>query len=67
MECQQSANLKRCNCSYSPCPHKGICCDCIAYHLQSRELPACCFPASAEASFDRSFEHFSQLVSAGKV
>jgi hypothetical protein len=32
-----------------------------------RELPACCFPDSAERTFDRSFEHFSQLVVAGKV
>jgi hypothetical protein len=32
-----------------------------------RELPACAFPNDAEASFDRSFEHFAKLVNAGKV
>ncbi|WP_028323293.1 DUF6485 family protein [Desulfatirhabdium butyrativorans] len=62
MECQKEKNLKRCNCSYAPCERKGICCECIQAHLRSRELPACCFPKEAEASFDRSFEHFARLV-----
>ena len=67
MDCKKSSNLQQCNCSYTPCSRKGICCDCIRYHLSMRELPACCFPDSAERTFDRSFEHFSQLVVAGKV
>jgi hypothetical protein len=32
-----------------------------------RELPACAFPNDAEATYDRSFEHFARLVDAGKV
>jgi hypothetical protein len=32
-----------------------------------RQLPACAFPAGAEATYDRSFEFFSQLVQSGKV
>jgi len=32
-----------------------------------RELPACAFPDNAEATFDRTFEHFAQLVIAGKA
>ena len=39
MECEKEANLARCNCSWPSCSRKGICCDCIAYHLKSRELP----------------------------
>jgi len=35
--------------------------------LRSRELPACAFPAGAEATYDRSFENFARLVQAGKV
>ncbi|NCC23708.1 MAG: cytosolic protein [Deltaproteobacteria bacterium] len=62
MDCQKDKNRMRCNCTYEPCPRKGMCCECLAYHLRSRELPACCFPASAEKTFDRSFEHFAQLV-----
>ena len=67
MECREQSNLKHCNCSYEPCSRKGICCECIAFHLRSRELPACCFPDDAEASYDRSFELFARLVSEGKV
>ena len=67
MECKQSSNLQNCNCSYEPCSRKGICCECISYHLRSRELPACCFPDSAERTFNRSFEYFAQLVNSGKV
>ncbi|HUV15901.1 MAG TPA: DUF6485 family protein [Pelolinea sp.] len=67
MECKESANLGKCNCSYEPCSRKGICCECIAYHIRSRELPACCFPAEAEKTYNRSFELFSQLVTSGKI
>jgi len=67
MECKQSQNLSRCNCTYEPCSRKGICCECISYHLKYRELPACVFPPDAERTYDRSFEHFARLVSAGRV
>ena len=67
MECKKIGNVARCKCTYEPCSRKGACCDCLRYHLGSRELPACCFPASAEATFDRSFEHFIRLVSSGKI
>lgn len=67
MDCKKSINLQQCNCSYSPCSRKVMCCDCIRYHLSMRELPACCFPDNAERTFDRSFEHFSHLVAAGKA
>jgi hypothetical protein len=67
MECKKEENLQSCNCSYEPCPRKGICCECISYHLKSRQLPACCFPADAERKYDRSFDHFARLVTAGKV
>ena len=67
MECNKTKNLNHCNCSYSPCSRKGICCECISYHLRMRQLPACVFPDDAEATFDRSFEHFAQLVQSGSV
>ncbi|MBW1900100.1 MAG: cytosolic protein [Deltaproteobacteria bacterium] len=67
MDCNQEKNMERCNCSYEPCSRKGICCKCIAYHLDMRQLPGCCFPKDAEATYDRSFEHFSRLVKAGTV
>ncbi|MDD2603491.1 MAG: DUF6485 family protein [Desulfobacterales bacterium] len=67
MQCRQEKNLERCNCTYEPCPRKGICCECIQYHLRMRELPACCFSADAEGTYDRSFEHFARLVAAGRL
>ena len=67
MECKKLKNLKTCNCTYDPCARKGTCCDCLAGHLQSRELPACCFPREAERTYDRSFENFARLVAQEKV
>jgi len=67
MECKIENNLKRCNCTYDPCSRKGICCDCVAYHLKKRQLPGCFFPKDAERTFDRSFEHFADLVAQKKI
>lgn len=67
MECHLESNKKKCNCTYEPCPRKGACCQCLSYHLENRELPACCFPDEAEKTYDRSFAHFAELVSKGKV
>jgi len=67
MNCNKERNMDRCNCTYEPCPRKGSCCECIAYHLKMRQLPGCCFPDDAEKTWDRSFEHFSRLVQEKKV
>jgi hypothetical protein len=67
MNCQQERNLTNCNCSYEPCSRKGICCECIQYHLRARELPACCFPDDTERTFNRSFEKFAELVNNGSI
>lgn len=67
MECKREENLKRCNCTYEPCPKKGICCECLYYHLKMRQLPACFFPSEYEKTYDRSFELFAKLVQQGKV
>lgn len=67
MECKKQEHLKTCNCTYEPCSRKGLCCECIRYHLKSRQLPACCFPNDAEKTYDRSFAHFARLVQEGKV
>ena len=67
MECNKEKNLSSCNCSYEPCSRKGRCCDCVAYHLRNRELPACFFPDFAERTYDRSFGYFARLVGQNKV
>jgi hypothetical protein len=63
MECNIEANLKRCNCTYEPCPRKGKCCECIRYHLAMDELPACAFPTDVERTYDRSFARFIEVRS----
>ncbi len=65
MECKKDQNRSHCNCTYDPCPRKGICCECLRYHLKMRQLPGCCFPDDAERTYDRSFEHFARLVTSG--
>jgi hypothetical protein len=67
MECKIDKNRNRCNCSYEPCSRKGACCDCLAYHVRMRQLPACVFPDDAERTYDRSYEHFARLVQEGRV
>ncbi|MGM0365221.1 MAG: DUF6485 family protein [Actinomycetota bacterium] len=63
MECNKEENLEICNCSYEPCPRKGVCCECITYHRKSGELPACYFPDKAERTYDRSIQHFIRINS----
>lgn len=57
----KQGNLQSCNCSYEPCPRKGICCECIAYHRRMQELPACYFPDEIERTYDRSIRRFLEL------
>ena len=63
MECKQEHNLKNCNCSYPGCSKKGICCECIAYHKEKGELPACLFPDEVEKTYDRSIKKFVEINS----
>ena len=57
-ECQ---NTRKCKCAYPGCPRHGKCCECLAYHLESEELPACCFPPEVEKTYDRSFNRFIEV------
>lgn len=57
-ECNIKKNKEMCNCSYEPCSRKGVCCECIQYHLSSSQFPACLFPDDVEKTYDRSIEKF---------
>jgi hypothetical protein len=57
-QCKLNENKGLCNCTYEPCSRKGVCCECLQYHRESDELPACYFPPEAERSYDRSIEKF---------
>lgn len=56
MGCDNQAKNK-CNCTY-PCSRKGRCCECIQYHRQMGELPACYFSREGERTYDRSIENY---------
>ena len=58
MECKKEQNLKRCNCTYESCPRKGICCECLRYHLGNGQVPACFFSPDVEKTYDRSMARF---------
>ena len=45
----------KCSCTY-PCDNHGKCCDCIAYHRNRGEAPACLFSKEAEKTYDRSIK-----------
>jgi hypothetical protein len=63
MECQAQNNKDKCNCTYEPCSRKGNCCQCISYHWEMRELPACLFPADVETTYNRSLSKFIEIYS----
>ncbi|MBU1133912.1 MAG: hypothetical protein KJ569_03245 [Candidatus Omnitrophica bacterium] len=59
-ECNLGENKAKCNCTYEPCARKGVCCECIKYHLSAKQLPACFFSAQDERTYDRSINKFIQ-------
>jgi hypothetical protein len=60
IECKVEENKASCNCTY-PCGKKGICCECLRYHLGRNEVPACFFPDEIEKTYDRSIENFIRV------
>ena len=54
----ECSNTGDCACTYPGCSRHGKCCECLAYHLKSRQLPACCFSPEVEKTYDRAFERF---------
>jgi hypothetical protein len=59
--CTSKANSAACNCTY-PCGRKGVCCECVSYHRQMGQLPACYFPDDGDSGYDRSIESFISVV-----
>jgi len=57
----QAKNRQVCNCSYEGCEKAAVCCECIHYHRNKGQLPACYFPADAERTYDRSIDHFIEI------
>ncbi|MCK5393668.1 MAG: hypothetical protein KAI91_04960 [Candidatus Omnitrophica bacterium] len=59
MECaNKEKNIEHCTCTYSSCSRKGMCCECVSYHLSNNEIPGCFFNPEAEKTFNRSREYY---------
>ncbi|RPJ05450.1 MAG: hypothetical protein EHM28_12085 [Spirochaetaceae bacterium] len=59
MQCNNNAkNRAVCNCTYSGCQRHGVCCECIHYHRNMGELPACYFGREQERTYNRSISWF---------
>jgi hypothetical protein len=50
--------VSNCPCTYRSCTRWGKCCECVAYHKDKRQLPACYFSEEAEKTYDRSVENY---------
>lgn len=62
MDCSnKKRNTEFCTCSYPGCTRKGLCCECVQYHLSINEIPGCFFPPKAEATYDRSKKYFLSI------
>lgn len=53
------ATLDTCKCTYS-CERHGNCKECIAYHRDSAEFPACFFTPEGERTYDRSWRNLQK-------
>lgn len=60
MNCKSKDNAKNCSCTYTSCERRGLCCECLQYHLSKKQLPGCAFPPEAEKTYDRSFAAFAK-------
>ncbi|MBU7016264.1 MAG: hypothetical protein HXS44_02050 [Theionarchaea archaeon] len=62
MACEnKEQNLTYCNCTWSSCPRRGMCCECVRSHRSNGELPACFFTEEVERTYDRSIERFIRM------
>lgn len=61
-KCNREKNARDCACTYNACRRRGMCCQCVAYHRKSGEIPGCFFPPEIEATFDRSLKAFAEYL-----
>jgi hypothetical protein len=58
MECKKEENQKGCTCTATNCSNRGVCCECVKYHRERKELPGCFFSPDAEKTWDRTIANF---------
>lgn len=62
-----STNKIDCTCTYEPCSSKHKCCECISYHKENNELPACLFNSKYEKNYDRSITNYVKMLKETKL
>ena len=53
-------NKDYCRCTYRGCQRHGNCRECIRYHRDDKEFPACFFSEEGEKTYDRSWENLKK-------
>ena len=41
MDCKIEANKQTCTCGNAGCPRRGLCCECLRFHVARKSLPMC--------------------------
>jgi hypothetical protein len=41
MECKVEFNKSKCACESEKCERRGMCCECLRYHVERKSLPVC--------------------------
>ena len=50
-ECKNyERNTRECDCSSDTCDRRGYCCECLAYHRERGQVPACLKDLVAKAT-----------------
>ncbi|MBI4826966.1 MAG: hypothetical protein HY807_11210 [Nitrospirae bacterium] len=62
MKCKMEEHKKFCNCTYKNCERRLKCCECLHYHREKMQLPACYFTNEAERTYDRSVSNFFRML-----
>ncbi|MFW5722194.1 MAG: DUF6485 family protein [Desulfohalobiaceae bacterium] len=57
---RSEVNARFCTCTFPGCPRHGLCCECMHYHRQRNELPACYFTPEEERTYNRSLSFYFQ-------
>jgi len=61
MECIPQKDKIRCNGTFEPWPEKHTCCECLHYHRQNDEVPACYFTKGLERTYGRSINNYFKM------
>ena len=59
MACSNTIN---CTCTYTSCSRHGKCCECVAYHRRSGEVPGCFFSKIGEKTITGQLKIYTMIT-----